>query len=250
VGRYPPACCSSRLPVFSLRLLQKVNGAQCQQLSLAVLLAWLKPSYHPRPPSWRRGPPSGFLKAERAPCFTSGPGARYGTASAGIAANGHARPRLPLPPSPLRDHCRMRILSHHQVRRCPIGRSLRSASYHQIDLARLCTYVRALPSAVKGLYTPPHCSFSPHEVCSIDLCRFNRRCPAVHHTPASFWLAVLRQSAELVFGGFPLVAHGGGMPARSGDSWSTGGGGGKPTQKFNQPAAAPRSRFRCYECLR
>jgi hypothetical protein len=33
------------LPVFSLRLLQKVNGAQCQQLSLAVLLAWLKPSY-------------------------------------------------------------------------------------------------------------------------------------------------------------------------------------------------------------
>jgi hypothetical protein len=39
VGRYPPACCSSRLPVFLLRLLQKVNGAQCQQLSLAVLLA-------------------------------------------------------------------------------------------------------------------------------------------------------------------------------------------------------------------
>ena len=27
VGRYPPACCSSRLPVFLLRLLQKVNGA-------------------------------------------------------------------------------------------------------------------------------------------------------------------------------------------------------------------------------
>jgi hypothetical protein len=46
VGRYPPACCSSRLPVFLLRLLQKVNGAQCQQLSLAVLLAWLEPSYH------------------------------------------------------------------------------------------------------------------------------------------------------------------------------------------------------------
>jgi hypothetical protein len=45
-GRYPPACCSSRLPVFLLRLLQKVNGAQCQQLSLAVLLAWLEPSYH------------------------------------------------------------------------------------------------------------------------------------------------------------------------------------------------------------
>jgi hypothetical protein len=45
VGRCPPACCSSRLPVFSLRLLQKVNGAQCQQLSLAVSLAWLKPSY-------------------------------------------------------------------------------------------------------------------------------------------------------------------------------------------------------------
>jgi hypothetical protein len=39
VGRYPPACCSSRLSVFLLRLLQKVNGAQCQQLSLAVLLA-------------------------------------------------------------------------------------------------------------------------------------------------------------------------------------------------------------------
>jgi hypothetical protein len=46
VGRYPPACCSSRLPVLLLRLLQKVNGAQCQQLSLAVLLAWLEPSYH------------------------------------------------------------------------------------------------------------------------------------------------------------------------------------------------------------
>jgi hypothetical protein len=45
VGRYPPACCSSRLPVFLLRLLQKVNGAQCQQLSLAFLLAWLEPSY-------------------------------------------------------------------------------------------------------------------------------------------------------------------------------------------------------------
>ncbi len=43
MGRYPPACCSSRLPVFLLRLLQKVNGAQCQQLSLAVLLAWLEP---------------------------------------------------------------------------------------------------------------------------------------------------------------------------------------------------------------
>jgi hypothetical protein len=41
----PPACCSSRLPVFLLRLLQKVNGAQCQQLSLAVLLAWLEPSW-------------------------------------------------------------------------------------------------------------------------------------------------------------------------------------------------------------
>jgi hypothetical protein len=45
VGRYPPACCSSRLPVFLLRLLQSVNGAQCQPLSLAVLLAWLEPSY-------------------------------------------------------------------------------------------------------------------------------------------------------------------------------------------------------------
>jgi len=41
---------------------------------------------------------------------------------------------------------------------------------------------------------------------------------------ASFLLAVLRKSAELVFGGFQLVAHGGGMPARSGDYWSTGGG--------------------------
>ena len=40
---------------------------------------------------------------------------------------------------------------------------------------------------------------------------------------ASFWLADRRQFAELVFGGFPLVDHGGGMPARSGDSWSTGG---------------------------
>jgi hypothetical protein len=39
VGRYPPACCSSRLPAFLLRLVQKVNGAQCQQLSLADLLA-------------------------------------------------------------------------------------------------------------------------------------------------------------------------------------------------------------------
>jgi hypothetical protein len=43
VGRYPPACCSSRLPVFLLRLLQGVSGTQCQQLSLAVLLAWLGP---------------------------------------------------------------------------------------------------------------------------------------------------------------------------------------------------------------
>jgi hypothetical protein len=39
VGRYPPACCSSRLPVLLLRLLQGVNGAQCQQLAPAVL--WL-----------------------------------------------------------------------------------------------------------------------------------------------------------------------------------------------------------------
>jgi hypothetical protein len=45
VGRYLPACCSSRLPVFLLRLLQKFNGAQYQQLSLAVLLAWSEPSY-------------------------------------------------------------------------------------------------------------------------------------------------------------------------------------------------------------
>ena len=48
---------------------------------------------------------------------------------------------------------------------------------------------------------------------------------------ASFWLAAGRQSAELVFGGFPLVTHGGGMPARSGDSWSTGGEGQKLTQR-------------------
>jgi hypothetical protein len=43
---------------------------------------------------------------------------------------------------------------------------------------------------------------------------------------ASFLLAVGPQSAELVFGGPPLGSHGGGMPARSGGSWSTGGGGG------------------------
>jgi hypothetical protein len=63
----------------------------------------------------------------------------------------------------------MRILSHPQVRRCPFGRLLRSASCHQIDLARLCTYVSALPSAVKGSDTPPHCGFSTHRVCSYDL---------------------------------------------------------------------------------
>jgi hypothetical protein len=40
---------------------------------------------------------------------------------------------------------------------------------------------------------------------------------------ASFWLAAGRQFADLVFGGFPLVTHGGGMPARSGGSWSAGG---------------------------
>jgi hypothetical protein len=40
---------------------------------------------------------------------------------------------------------------------------------------------------------------------------------------ASFLLAVGRQSAELGFGGSPLGSHGGGMPARSGGSWSTGG---------------------------
>jgi hypothetical protein len=74
VGRYPPACCSSRLPVLLLRLLQKVNGAQCQQLPLAVLLAWLEPSYHPRrangpllpvcfPPCfYDRGTPSALTK--------------------------------------------------------------------------------------------------------------------------------------------------------------------------------------------
>jgi hypothetical protein len=39
VGQHPPACCSSRLSVLFLRLLQKTNGAQCQQLPLAVLLA-------------------------------------------------------------------------------------------------------------------------------------------------------------------------------------------------------------------
>jgi hypothetical protein len=39
VGRYTPACGSSRLPVFRSRPLHKVNGAQCQQLPLAVLLA-------------------------------------------------------------------------------------------------------------------------------------------------------------------------------------------------------------------
>jgi hypothetical protein len=36
-------------------------------------------------------------------------------------------------------------------------------------LVRLCTYVRALPSAVKGSDTPPHCGFSTHRVCSYDL---------------------------------------------------------------------------------
>jgi hypothetical protein len=40
---------------------------------------------------------------------------------------------------------------------------------------------------------------------------------------ASFRLAVVLQFAELVFGGFPLGGHGGGMSARSGESWSTGG---------------------------
>jgi hypothetical protein len=44
---------------------------------------------------------------------------------------------------------------------------------------------------------------------------------------ASFLLAVgpRSQSTELVFGGSPLGSHGGGMPARSGGSWSAVGGG-------------------------
>jgi hypothetical protein len=42
---------------------------------------------------------------------------------------------------------------------------------------------------------------------------------------ASFRLAVVPQFAELVFGGFPLGGHRRGMPARSGGSCSTGGGG-------------------------
>jgi hypothetical protein len=42
---------------------------------------------------------------------------------------------------------------------------------------------------------------------------------------ASFLLAVGRQSAELFFGGSPLGSPGGGIPARPGRSWSTGGGG-------------------------
>jgi hypothetical protein len=46
-----------------------------------------------------------------------------------------------------------------------------------------------------------------------------------YETRASFRLAVVLQFAELVFGGFPPGGHGGGMYARSGDSWSTGGGG-------------------------
>ena len=47
---------------------------------------------------------------------------------------------------------------------------------------------------------------------------------------ASFLLAVGRQSAELLFGGPPLGSHGGGMSARSGGPWSTGGEGKFTTQ--------------------
>jgi len=65
---------------------------------------------------------------ERTPCCTFGPGTKIGTASEGIAANGHAGSSLPLPPRLPEDNCRMRILSHPQVRRCPFGRLLRSAS--------------------------------------------------------------------------------------------------------------------------
>jgi hypothetical protein len=49
---------------------------------------------------------------------------------------------------------------------------------------------------------------------------------------ASFLLAVGRQSAELAFGGSPLGSHGGGMPARSGGSWSMAGLGDNPVQVF------------------
>ena len=47
----------------------------------------------------------------------------------------------------------------------------------------------------------------------------------VDEEEALFLLAVGRQFAELIFGGSPLEPHGGGMPARSGGSWSTGAGG-------------------------
>jgi hypothetical protein len=42
----PAAAAACQSFFYVLRLLQKVNGAQCQRLSLAVLLAWLEPSYH------------------------------------------------------------------------------------------------------------------------------------------------------------------------------------------------------------
>jgi hypothetical protein len=77
------------LPVFLLRLLQKVNGAQCQQLSLAVLLAWLEPSYQTKtqwpPGGCRQGGPPGrwsdlafvWAKPRRCSAFL-GPGAPQG----------------------------------------------------------------------------------------------------------------------------------------------------------------------------
>jgi hypothetical protein len=68
-----------------------------------------------------------------------------------------------------------------------------------------------------------------------QLCAWGQRCSVVpvwavvpfadrrFLARASFLLAVGCQSAELLFGGPPLGSDGGGMSARSGGSWSTGG---------------------------
>ena len=73
--------------LFLLRLLQKVNGAQCQQLSLAVLLAWLEPSCHDQrsAATYSYFPVPGVAEEERA--CTRGPShvCRVPTAIAAIA---------------------------------------------------------------------------------------------------------------------------------------------------------------------
>jgi hypothetical protein len=146
------------------------------------------PPPHPMPPpseaapSCRWPPPSSSLGARMISCHTAGPGTEFGTASAGIAANGHARPHLPPVSWRIFVGCGLfpntRSVAVLSVVSCvQLGAT---TPYRPAWRAFApSTYVHALPSAVKGSCTPPHCSFSPHEVCPFDLCRFSRRRSAV-----------------------------------------------------------------------